>query len=397
MIENRKRSILVFIDWFLPGYKSGGPVSSNSNMISSLSDYYKFKVVTRNNDYTEPEIEYNNIDANTWTSQHIYEGWYFSKNKLSIKSIYNLLKNDNSQIVYINGIYSFYFSFLPLVISKWLRKEKIIISPRGMLSQQALMVKSFKKKSFVFFIKSLGFYNNVTFHCTVKQEEEDINKILGKKKKVVIAPNFPKILRNPQKTYFKKSNSLILTYLARVAPEKNLLFALNLLLEIKDYRIVLKIYGSVYNKEYWEICKKTIASFANNIIVEYNEPVKPEKVPEILANTDFLILPTTGENFGHSIIESLSVGTPVLISDKTPWHFNWQYKHNQFLKLGVKYSTAGWDLSLENSSEWINISKYLAELDDDDYKVLSNNAFEFAKNFINDDSILKANQKLFSE
>ncbi len=34
---------------------------------------------------------------------------------------------------------------------------------------------------------------------------------------------------------------------------------------------------------------------------------------------DLFFLPTLGENFGHVISESLSSGTPVLISDTTPW------------------------------------------------------------------------------
>ena len=33
---------------------------------------------------------------------------------------------------------------------------------------------------------------------------------------------------------------------------------------------------------------------------------------------DLLFLPTKGENFGHVILESMSAGTPVLISDTTP-------------------------------------------------------------------------------
>lgn len=30
-------------------------------------------------------------------------------------------------------------------------------------------------------------------------------------------------------------------------------------------------------------------------------------------------MPTTGENFGHSIVESMLLGRPIIISDQTPW------------------------------------------------------------------------------
>ena len=34
---------------------------------------------------------------------------------------------------------------------------------------------------------------------------------------------------------------------------------------------------------------------------------------------DLFVFPTLGENFGHVIYESLMCGTPVLVSDNTPW------------------------------------------------------------------------------
>ena len=43
-----KIKILLFIDWFLPGTKSGGPVRSYANLISHFKDDYDFYVITRN-------------------------------------------------------------------------------------------------------------------------------------------------------------------------------------------------------------------------------------------------------------------------------------------------------------------------------------------------------------
>ncbi|MBI9061941.1 MAG: hypothetical protein JEZ14_08115 [Marinilabiliaceae bacterium] len=47
-----KKKILIFIDWFLPGYKAGGPVRSMANMVEYLMEEYDFFIVTRNTDYT---------------------------------------------------------------------------------------------------------------------------------------------------------------------------------------------------------------------------------------------------------------------------------------------------------------------------------------------------------
>ena len=44
---SRKIKILIFIDWFLPAYKAGGPVRSVANMIDALQDIYDFFIVTK--------------------------------------------------------------------------------------------------------------------------------------------------------------------------------------------------------------------------------------------------------------------------------------------------------------------------------------------------------------
>ena len=50
-MPDKQKKILVFIDWFLPGTNSGGPVRSVSNMIEHLGGDYEFLVVTRDTDY----------------------------------------------------------------------------------------------------------------------------------------------------------------------------------------------------------------------------------------------------------------------------------------------------------------------------------------------------------
>jgi len=60
-----KKKILIFIDWFLPGYKAGGPVRSMANMVEHLAGEYDFYIVTRNTDYQETE-SYKDIEYNKW-------------------------------------------------------------------------------------------------------------------------------------------------------------------------------------------------------------------------------------------------------------------------------------------------------------------------------------------
>ena len=54
--------------------------------------------------------------------------------------------------------------------------------------------------------------------------------------------------------------------------------------------------------------------------IVYKGPAPSWKVPGILSQSHFLILPTEGENFGHAIFDSLSCRTPVIITRNTPWN-----------------------------------------------------------------------------
>jgi len=62
-----KKKILIFIDWFLPGYKAGGPIRSVANLTAHLFSEFEFLIITRNNDYLE-KSPYPNVKANQWVN-----------------------------------------------------------------------------------------------------------------------------------------------------------------------------------------------------------------------------------------------------------------------------------------------------------------------------------------
>jgi glycosyltransferase involved in cell wall biosynthesis len=86
-----------------------------------------------------------------------------------------------------------------------------------------------------------------------------------------------------------------------------------------DAELSLDIYGPTEDVPYWEKCVQLIAELPSNIRVNYRGAVSSENVPGVFRQYDLFVFPTRGENFGHVIIESLNVGTPVLLSDRTPW------------------------------------------------------------------------------
>src|SRR5687767_8184630 len=96
-----KKRVLVFIDWFLPGDKAGGPVRSVANLIAHLGSEIEFSVITRDTDYTSHE-PYTGINADEWNDMPFgARVFYISEDNLSRDTINQLLNETAYDHVYV--------------------------------------------------------------------------------------------------------------------------------------------------------------------------------------------------------------------------------------------------------------------------------------------------------
>lgn len=403
-----KKKILIFIDWFLPGYKAGGPVRSMANMVEYLKDEYEFYIVTRNTDYTET-TPYQGINPNVWTdfSEHV-KVFYTTQEYQCLAAFKKILQADAFDVVYINGIYSWKFSIMPLIAVRRFTGPKIVAS-RGMLAQSAIDVKGAKKKLFLKLVKLLNLYKGVVFHVTNNKEKEDVIRVLGPDLKVQVADNLPQKQLPQEKNIAKVKGELKLLSLARISPEKNTLFAIQQLVNLGQVQgeIVFDLYGQVYDTAYWEACRKVIKSLPENIKVSYKGLVAADRVGEMIQHYHALFLPSRGENFGHVILESLMSGRPVLISDQTPWR-------------GLAKEQCGWDLALDSNQlavisemledsnkvhwdtdcksapeSWSTVLQLLLEMEQEEFAKWCSGARKKAENFIYNPELLESYKALF--
>ena len=63
----RRVTVLVFIGYYLPGYKAGGPVRSIANVVETLGDEFEFRIVTSDRDLLDevpyPGITHRHMDS----------------------------------------------------------------------------------------------------------------------------------------------------------------------------------------------------------------------------------------------------------------------------------------------------------------------------------------------
>lgn len=81
-----KLRILIFIDWFAPGFKAGGPTTSNVNIVEHLKDIFDFYVITTDTDYHENQ-SYQDIISDKWIKMDGFFAYYFSRKELSFKHL----------------------------------------------------------------------------------------------------------------------------------------------------------------------------------------------------------------------------------------------------------------------------------------------------------------------
>lgn len=379
---SNKRKVLIMIDWFLPGYKAGGPISAAVNFVHHMQHDYDLYLFTSDRDLND-SAPYAGITVNTWLKYENCKVFYSSPSNLRWREICNIIQQIRPDIVYLNSLFSLYFTIYPLLLCR--RKSfggKVILAPRGMLRVSALQFKPFKKKIYLFGFKRFGFHKAVFFQATDETEQKDIQIHLGSHAKVALAADFPLQVHEYPGSIDKQPGELKIIFVGRLHPIKQLDFLLNLLHGLKG-DILLTIAGDEEDKVYVENCKKITQTFSSNIKVVFKGGIPSQQLPGLLAQHHIFTLPTKGENFGHAIFEALAQGKPVLISDQTPW-------------LHLTANKAGWDLPLTEPDEFRKIIELAVAMDQQVYNEWSLSSWKFARNYVKQSNLITTYKNLFN-
>ena len=365
-----KPQVLVLIDWYSPGFKAGGPVRSMVNLVDHLRDRIDFHIVTTDTDYTET-APYPDIVADRWITQTGGEHVLYSSRKRMGRAFWKKVLNERSwDTVYINGIYSWWFSIWPLWCLRGSRQRRVV-AVRGMLAAGMMKHGAFKKRVFLYLMRMLGCYKGVEFQATNAEEVADVQRWIGPDARVHLVPNLG---RKPQAvaagSLVKEAGVLRLVSVARIAVEKNTRFAIEQLHGLNG-SVTFDLYGPIYDQAYWTACQEAIAALPANITVRYQGTVAADAVPSLLRTYHALFMPSQGENFGHTMVEALAAGLPLLISDRTPWK-------------DLRQQSAGWDLPLEEPARFRAALEELVAMDERTFAHLRQAASVLGARYLND-------------
>ena len=234
---------------------------------------------------------------------------------------------------------------------------KTILAPRGELCAGAFR-KKYKKTPYILALRTTGLLKSIFFQSTSDEETQAIKNYLGAEEEhIVFLTNIPSVPRKDagfNDCTEKKSGEAKLVFLSRIHPKKNLMQAIKCLKNIKG-DVSLDVYGPLEDKNYWELCKNEIKALPENIKVNYCGPVEHNEVHNVFSRYDAFLFPTFSENYGHVIIEALTAGCPVILSDRTPWN-------------DLESAGAGFVCSLEDAASFERAVQAITDSDTSDYR-----------------------------
>lgn len=384
------KTILTLVDYYLPGYKAGGPLRSISNLVSHLGEDWNFKIVTRDRDKHDPD-PYPGVKPGCWHRTEHGEVLYLSPEELSRGFLRRVLRDAAYDALYLNSLFSPTFT-LPAL---WLRRMgrfpivPLILAPRGELSVGALAIKAMKKKSYITSSRLAGLYRDVWWHASSAYEAEDIRRVFqvpGRDGRgISVASDLPSrgvsACASPARPR-KEKGRLRVIFISRISPKKNLDFALRILGGVKG-EVEFSIYGPVDDDAYWSECEAIASALPENVHVVRYGPIEHDRVAGVFAEHDLFFFPTRGENYGHVIHEALMAGCPVLTSDQTPWR-------------DLQARNAGWDLPLGSDEPYRAVLEKCLWMGPEEHAVWSAGARALGGQVSEAADVVEQNRALFS-
>lgn len=351
--------ILIVMAGFFPGKEYGGPPVSVDNFCSLMKE--DCFIVTHNHDKGDTSV-YEGIDSGVWVKRDNCSVMYLPNDNYNKASFEQIIKELNPDLLYLQGL----FQQCVLPCLKLAKKYNIdvLLAPRGELCAGAFK-KKYKKIPYIIYLRAMGLIKNVEFQSTSDEETEAIQKILKvKEKRVHFLTNIPSIPKKEYERTVKISGKGKFIFLSRIHPKKNLISAIKYF-SVVNGEAVFDIYGPIEDESYWKECQIEIEKLPQNVTVNYCGLVSHDEVHEVFSKHDAFLFPTFSENYGHVIAESLVVGTPVIISDQTPWN-------------DVETHKCGWAIPLSKPENFTRRIQEIVNIEEPDYRKMSDSAIDYA-------------------
>ena len=248
----------------------------------------------------------------------------------NLKLLFWLNKNKkNYDKFIIHGIWQFH-----TLLARFIIKKNYYVFTHGQLDTffSNQLIKKIKKQLYWRFVERKNLLQAESILLTSEGEKKSLSKTyvdtIGIKKKVISYGILdPKINSSVSKNlFFKKfsylKNTDYFLYLGRFNEKKGCEILIKSIKKIIDKNIKVKVLMAGPSNEY----KKNLIELSNSLSLEdvifWTDQLSNNLKWGAILNSQAMLLSSHGENFGVSLVESLSMGRPVITTNKVNIHRN---------------------------------------------------------------------------
>ncbi|HQU83943.1 MAG TPA: glycosyltransferase [Pyrinomonadaceae bacterium] len=366
-----KKRVMIFCDFYLPSFKSGGGMWTVVNLVDRFCDKYDFFIVTRNYDSKGDTKPYTTVKTDDWNKVGNATVYYVSKQTHTQKHFAKLVNEIKPDTVFLNSALSMpAVKFLSARRKKMFADIPVILAPCGEMSQGALSVKPLKKKLFLQYAKTVNLYKNIIWKASFDSEKVEIKDVMGKDSEVFVAADLvPKIILPEYSLDWKakkEKGSVKFVFISRLVPKKNIHYFLERLVDSTVGNIEFTLVGPLEDQDYWKKCQDIIKKLPKNVKVTATGAFEHQKdALKKVAESHFFVLSTLNENFGYVFIEGLAAGCPIISSDRTVWD-------------EIEDRNCGWRIPLEDEKAWVERINKCVDMDENEYLEMSKAARDYS-------------------
>lgn len=325
--------VLVLLGCFGRGVEASGPNQTLLGMAHALRGEFDFRVVA---EAVDGDV------LGQWQQVSGVAQYPISKGLAGISQLRDVLRTTPHDLLMTNGLFDRTMT-LPMLTMRRLgliARKPTMLAPHGELSPGAIDLRGGRKRAYLQVIRKLRLLDGVDLIATTEDEAVQIEREGRFATRIWTCPNIYPIPPIPAAISRSQNEILRIVYASRIDEKKNLHGALRLLAKL-DQPVRFDIFGPISDQRYWAECQSAIADLPSHIQARHRGILPQSIIHETLAAYDVMFLPTRGENFGYAIADALLAGTPVLISDRTPWR-------------KLVEANAGWDIPLDDDCGFLN-------------------------------------------
>ena len=313
---SEKKTLLLIYFSASPSNHALGPAVTIDSFIAAMGGIVDIELITLNMDYSARRRHFDNPVETA--NRGGYRATYLTPGLPALRYLFRRLRRRDC-IVLVNCLYDYRLAIPALLFSLLYPPQLLVHLPHGIFMDIIQSQRRARKYVLNRFLAT-GFVSRRLMHVVSSDKErEDANRVLGREIHTIVIPHFTLPASDASRDRARKrANSLRIVLVGRIAEQKNIVYALERIAEA-GVACTLDVFGEIADPEYMRRCSQAMESGGLISRVKFCGRRDQAELLRDLGAYDLMFLPTKGENFGHAIIEAMSAGLPVLISDLTPW------------------------------------------------------------------------------